>query len=114
MSPPVSTRFFRELTVPENGGRNITCPKLEALAFIDIKCLENSDTCLEALISMLESRAKIAKTFENVWYRPLDDNSTVHLSQLRRYKSKIKEGLFSGVAICRKIMSWPGPFGTIY
>lgn len=98
-SPPASTRFFRELTIRDNESGNITCPLLEALHMYDIKPLEDSDSCIESLITMLESRSRISKAFEKVWFCPLRWRETIYPSRLREYDEKTKEGLFSGLEV---------------
>ena len=77
---------FNELTVPESGDGSIVCPKLEALCFRDLKCLDSA-VCAESLISMLESRARITATFRDIRFAGpgFTVDSTIRPSRLREY-----------------------------
>ena len=95
----MSTRFFRELSVQGNEIGGITCPLLEAFHLSVISCLEDPVACAEALISMLESRATITKTFENVCILALRPSPTVHPSRLREYDQEKRETFFTDLKV---------------
>ena len=97
---PVSVRFFNELTVPESGDGSIVCPKLEALCFRDLKCLDSA-VCAEALISMLESRARITATFRDIRFAGpgFTVDSTIRPSRLREYDQETKALLLKNLMV---------------
>ncbi|KAL5483528.1 hypothetical protein ACEPAI_8760 [Sanghuangporus weigelae] len=64
----VSARFFQELTITDSatGGAQIVCPALETLVSPTIQFMEDRRTCIDAFISMLESRSQIVDSFKKV------------------------------------------------
>ena len=85
----LSTRFFHELTVSDNES-DITCPLLEGFHTAYILCLGDSATCIESLVTMLESRCRIMETFEKVWSGLLNYRVYVHPSRLREHNYLMK------------------------
>ncbi|KAL5521132.1 hypothetical protein ACEPAG_9054 [Sanghuangporus baumii] len=69
----VSKRFFNELAVgigeigeDTSSVERATCPKLEILRLHNLFPLDSVSECIEALILMMRTRARIQKSFENI------------------------------------------------
>ncbi|EJC99511.1 uncharacterized protein FOMMEDRAFT_160580 [Fomitiporia mediterranea MF3/22] len=69
----VSTQFFQTLTMASNNSApdaspaiedHVICPGLRLLCLGSLRILGNRDTCINALISMLNSRKQIFKVFK--------------------------------------------------
>ncbi|KAL5483547.1 hypothetical protein ACEPAI_8779 [Sanghuangporus weigelae] len=77
----VSTLLFRELTVADH--RDLVCPALETLYLQSTVFSEDRALCIEALISMLESRAQIKESFRTLKFIRGGQQSTKLVSALR-------------------------------
>ncbi|OCB91008.1 hypothetical protein A7U60_g1755 [Sanghuangporus baumii] len=95
----VSKRFFSELAVgiaeiEENAlsVEQAICPKLEILRLQNLLPLDSINECVEALITMMRSRARIQKSFENIRLELGNANSVeINVSDIGNYTEALAQ-----------------------